>query len=248
MPRLVRNAFSRLRVVHPRAIGRGLPPEAFHRRTDQLGARESVHVAGVAVRVDHHLFLRIDDEDCVVRVLEERPVLALAAAQLVVGGLALQDAAQLGADQGDDVEKARLRTRIAVGEELEHREDALPHEDREGEDRARSRRGLRDLAGGREAFPERAALREDAMGERPVGGVAPRLRQRAVPGQPLRIVEVPEGARDRRAKRIVDGGRLVRDLGDRLQQPYARCGQLLRCRTGWQPAGRFAHTGAVTDA
>ena len=31
VPRLVRNAFSRLRVVHPRAIGRGLPPEAFHR-------------------------------------------------------------------------------------------------------------------------------------------------------------------------------------------------------------------------
>jgi hypothetical protein len=94
-------------------------------------------------------------------------------------------------------------------------------------------------------------LREHAIRKRPVGRLAPRLRQRAVPRKPFRILEMPErairevacvggelqpsrfpagvrtDAGDRRAKCTVDGWRFVSRLRDRLQQLDARS-RLLR--------------------
>jgi hypothetical protein len=225
----------------------------------------------VAIRVDHHLVLGVDDQDRIVRVLEERAILALAPAQLVVRRLALHDPAELRADEPDDVDEAWFGTSVAVGEELQHREHAFTDEDGKGEDRARPGSSLRDFAGRREALPQRAALREHAIRERAVGRIAPRLRERAVLRQALRIVEVPEGAvreiarvgrelqatglptgvradaGDRRAQRIVHRRRFVSGLGDRLQQTNARCGQLLQRRIGHHRRW-VAHTGAVTDA
>ena len=258
---LVHPAHALLRLAQPRPVRLGLAPQVVQGHPQQLGTRISVELASVVVRVQHGLFVRVDDEDGVVRVFEERPVFALAAAQLVVGRLAPQDAPQLGADQSDDVDQSGRRRGPAVGEELQHREDALSQEDGERERGARAGRLVAVAGRLRQCGPQRAALREHLRSEAGLGRVAPRLRQRAVARQPLGILEMPEGAarkiarvlrevqparlpagmpadaRERGAQRVLDRGRFVGNLGDRLQQLHLGGRRVCRRQLG-QPIGR----------
>ena len=67
----------------------------------------AIQLARMAIGVEDGPVLRVHDDDGVVGVLEERAVLALAPSQLVLGGLALEDVPELGADHPDDVEQVR---------------------------------------------------------------------------------------------------------------------------------------------
>jgi hypothetical protein len=139
VPRLVGRPGALLHFAKPRPVGFRALRQSLDGQPDQLRAREPVELACVVVRVDDDVVRRVDDENRVARVFEKRAVLALAAAQLVVSGFALQDAPQLGANEHDDVEQPRVGTRVMIGEELEHREDALPDEHRKREYGARRR-------------------------------------------------------------------------------------------------------------
>src|SRR5207245_4254347 len=79
-----------------------------------------------------------------------------------------------------------------------------------------------------------------AVGE--IAGVGGELEPAGPPAR------VRADARERSPQRVLDGGRLVRRLGDGLQQLHAGGRGLLRRRVRQPTSGWLAHNGAVTDA
>src|SRR5438045_1569287 len=101
-------AQARRRLVETVAIHREIGEEPLGRASHQFRAGMAIQLARMAIGVEDGPVLRVHDDDGVVGVLEERAVVALAPSQLVLGGLALEDVPELGADHADDVEQLPL--------------------------------------------------------------------------------------------------------------------------------------------